>query len=374
MHNLLAIVRFRLKSNFTSPAVWVLMIAMPFIFSVIFGSLTGDSAAAKPRVELIADNGASAQLVKLITANAGYNWHLSADLAQAKLAVTKQKAVAAVRIPSDIADRIGAKKPLLQVYVQRKSSDYQALNSYLQGVSRTVMSAYQLAGSLPGVSLDELLQGIVSHSQVQIRNEPIGINSQSKPVNLTSVGFTIMFMMFGISAAASAILDERREGTWSRLLVTPASRLQIMGGYLLSYFLLGWVQFGVLMTAMALMFHVHWGNPVLFIPFASLMILTIVGFGLMMAGIVKTRRQASALSALVIVSTCMLGGVYWPLDFVPQIMRTIAQFVPQSWAMEGFRQIMGGSLYVPDLVRSCLALSAFAAVFFFIGLRRIRFE
>ena len=50
------------------------------------------------------------------------------------------------------------------------------------------------------------------------------------------VGFAIMFMMFGLSGAASTILDERIGGTWGRLMVTPASKLQISLGYHLLIF------------------------------------------------------------------------------------------------------------------------------------------
>ena len=69
-------------------------------------------------------------------------------------------------------------------------------------------------------------------------------------VNLMFVGFAIMFMMFGLSGAASTILDERIGGTWSRLMITPAKKFQIGLGYLLAYFLMGWIQFAVLMAAM----------------------------------------------------------------------------------------------------------------------------
>jgi ABC-2 type transport system permease protein len=110
------------------------------------------------------------------------------------------------------------------------------------------------------------------------------------------------------------------------------------------------------------------------IPFASLVILSVVGFGLMIAGLVKTKQQASAISAVLIVSTCMLGGVYWPIDVVPDIMQKIALGVPQSWAMSGFKEIISGSLHSATLVKDTLALVGFSALFFFIGLRGIKFE
>ena len=197
--------------------------------------------------------------------------------------------------------------------------------------------------------------------------------NKATAVSLTAVGFTIMFMMFGISGAASTILDERKEGTWQRLLTTPTAKAQIMVGYVLSYFLMGWFQLLVLAIAMSFLFGAVWGNLVYFIPFVSLIILTIIGFGLMMAGLVKTSQQAGALNAVLIVSTCMLGGVYWPLEIVPEFMQQIALGVPQSWMMAGLREIISGSLYTPTLLKAVFTLVGFSAIFFTIGLKNMKF-
>jgi ABC-2 type transport system permease protein len=181
-------------------------------------------------------------------------------------------------------------------------------------------------------------------------------------------------MMFGLSGAASAILDERIAGTWGRLLVTPANKVQISLGYLCAYFFMGWVQFAVLMTAMKLLFDASWGKFAYLIPFASLVILSVVGFGMMIAGLVKTKQQATALSSVLIVSTSMLGGLYWPLDVVPEIMQKIALGVPQSWAMSGFKEIISGSLNSGLLLKDTLVLSGFTLLFFIIGLKGMKFE
>ena len=106
---------------------------------------------------------------------------------------------------------------------------------------------------------------------------------------------------------------------------------------------MGWIQFAVLMVVMNLIFDTNWGNLLYMIPFASLVIVCVVGFGLMIAGLVKTKQQAMAISSVLIVVTCMLGGVYWPIEIVPEFMQKMALAVPQSWAMSGFKEIISGS-------------------------------
>ena len=101
------------------------------------------------------------------------------------------------------------------------------------------------------------------------------------------------------------------------------------------------------------------------IPFASLVIVCVVGFGLMIAGLVKTKQQAMAISAVLIVVTCMLGGVYWPIDIVPELMQKMALAVPQSWAMSGFKEIISGSLHFNTLLKDSLALLGFTSCLLF---------
>ena len=293
-------------------------------------------------------------------------------LKKARANVTDEKVVAAIVIPDDIEKRVAKQQVLFDVIIQKKTQDYLALAPYIQGTARLIISSYQAAGE---GALPNVLTAVAQQKGVTVEKQIVQKDTNTHvETNLMVVGFAIMFMMFGLSGAASSILDEQRAGTWGRLLVSPARKYEIITGYLGAFFLMGWVQFAVLLTAMKFMFNTSWGNLGLLIPFASLVILTIVGFGLMIAGLVKTKQQAMALNAILIVSTCMLGGVYWPLDIVPDFMQKIALGVPQSWAMSGFKEIVSGSLNSNILLKDTLALAGFMILFFLIGLRGIKFE
>ncbi len=37
----------------------------------------------------------------------------------------------------------------------------------------------------------------------------------------------------------------------------------------------------------------------------------------------------------------MLGGTMWPLEIVPQAMRTVGHLTPHAWAMDAFIALMG---------------------------------
>lgn len=374
MVKILTITRLHLRTMLTSPAGILLMFVMPIIFSIIFGGMSSEETTKKPMVSIVAGKDeTSKQTVHLLKKSQQYEW-VEMTEEEAKDYVKEQKAIAAIIINENLSKQITNKQPLFNVINLRETQEYLALNTFLEGLTQTLISSYQFVSNMDSDQFPVLLKRISEREAVKTEKEIIQRNGkQGESVSLMTIGFTIMFMMFGISGASSTILDEKKAGTWQRLLTTPAKKGQIMLGYLLSYFLMGWIQLIVLMSIMSSFFEAKWGNLAYFIPFASLVILTVVGFGLMIAGLVKTSQQAGALSAVLIVSTCMLGGVYWPLDIVPEFMQQIAKGIPQSWMMEGLREIITGSLHTSSLIISTIILFVFAAVFFTIGLTRIKY-
>lgn len=375
MRKITSIAMLHLKTLFVTPSAIVLMFVMPVMFSIIFGGIGSGSSQSKPVVLMVAPKDETGENVKkLLSSNSQYSWRQS-DEKQARELIENQEALAAVLIEDSIVENHQKSKPLLQVIVQRKTQEYLALSSYVEGVGRTLDQALKLNPGQDANMFNAILEQIAKRETMDVKREVIqkkGTNAGS--VGMLAIGFTIMFMMFGISGAASAILDEKTGGTWQRLLTSPITKAQVIFGYLLSYFLMGVIQLSVLMVVMKLIYGSTWGKLVYFIPFAVLVIITIVGFGLMMASIVKTRQQSGALSSVLIVSTCMLGGVYWPLEIVPEFMQYIGKAVPQSWMITGFREIVSGSLYMPAILNSTLVLLMFSLLFFTIGLKKIKYN
>ncbi|GHH99623.1 ABC transporter permease [Neobacillus kokaensis] len=375
MRRIFPILSLNFKNFLKTPGAIILMFVMPVVFSWIFGGMSMNSERNKPVVNIVAGSDEiSEQISKLLKKDQNFNWEMAA-LKKARENVLEEKVLAVVVIPKDIEKRITGNLALFDVIIQKKSQDYLALAAYLQGTARLVSNSYQAADSLEAGAFPHFLAAVAKQKGVTVEKQTIENDSANHvEINLMVVGFAIMFMMFGLSGAASTILEERRGGTWSRLLISPARKFEIIIGYLSSYFLMGWIQFAVLLVAMKFMFGADWGKLSYLVPFASLVILMVVGFGLMVAGIVQTKQQAMALNAILIVSTCMLGGVYWPLDIVPEVMQKIALGVPQSWAMSGFKEIMSGSLHTGVLIKDTLALLGFTILFYVIGLRGIKFD
>ena len=94
----------------------------------------------------------------------------------------------------------------------------------------------------------------------------------------------------------------------------------------------------------------------------------------MLGTFVKTEAQGNGLSILIGMVMAMLGGCWYPIELFPQVMRSAAQALPTYWAMQGMLDILVRGQGVADVLLEAFVLSAFALVFFIIGVLRFRYE
>ncbi|MEG7283490.1 ABC transporter permease [Bacillus sp. 0909A] len=187
-----------------------------------------------------------------------------------------------------------------------------------------------------------------------------------------AAGFSILFVMLTMMGAAGTILEARKSGVWQRLLTASVSRAEIGAGYVLSFFVIGWIQFGLLLLASHWLFGISWGNPAALIVLVSFFLFAVVGIGLMIAAHVRTPEQQLAFGNLFVIATCMVSGMYWPIEIEPKLMQSIADFLPQKWAMSGLTEIIANGATITDILGICGILFAFAAVTFTAGLKALR--
>lgn len=188
-----------------------------------------------------------------------------------------------------------------------------------------------------------------------------------------SMGFLIFFLMFTLSFNITSILDDKKLGTWNRILSTPTKAREVLAGHFLGTMLIGCIQVTLLVGFGALVMKVQWGRSplgVFLILFALIFALT--SLSLALAGFIQNRRSLQAIYPVLIVSTSMLGGCMWPLEIVPDFMKTIAYFIPQGQAMMGLTELIvrGGGL--EQAIVPIASLLGMGIIFFVFGTLRVR--
>ncbi len=212
------------------------------------------------------------------------------------------------------------------------------------------------------------IEYVVLSVEKRDENIPIGVEASSP-------GFAVMFVMMGVCFAGVAMVQERHHKTLARLLTTPTEKFSIISGKMLGFFLVGFIQFMILILFGQLVLKVNWGNlPLGVLLLVISYVLSVTGLGTLLSVVVRTSAQAGAFAVLISMVTSMLGGAWWPIEIVPRFMQNIARFTPQYWAINGFNKIITRGFGITEILPNFYVLLAISAISLLLAIRFFRFE
>lgn len=381
MKKILSIFLFEIKRTFKKKSSVVVMLGMPMLFTFLFGSIFGKDADVTFRIALVDEEQTiiSKGIIQKLMIDEMVAYEL-VPVHTAEELLASQEVQGIVTLEKGIADRLRNEEPAISF---QSSPGMATAPLVKQQVNQAMQSAaiYAAAAKVGSSFFNESWDSVYGmltedEGKIQAWTEQKTSTTAVNPMmgaSYSSAGFSIMFVMIMMLSMTGTLIEARQTGIWSRLFTTPVARFQVLLGYFLSFFIVGWIQFFLLILLSSTLFGVNWGSPAALLLLVTILLLCVVGLGLAIAGFVKTVEQQNAIGTLVIISTCMLGGVYWPIGMVPDVMQKMANFVPQTWAMDGFTTLIAESGSVGDIVMPLLVLLGFAVLFLSIGLSRMKY-
>ena len=174
--------------------------------------------------------------------------------------------------------------------------------------------------------------------QPAIEGEAVTVNAFDQYVPGFGVTFLLIGMMLGI---ALTLFDERDWGTLKRLQVSGVPVAGLLLGKLFARFIVGIVQMALLLAVGWALFGITLGrNPLaLIIPTAGISFAA-AALGLVVASISRAHDSVMPLGVTVSMAMAAIGGCWWPLDFEPGWMRELARWMPTTWTMQAFNDLM----------------------------------
>lgn len=195
------------------------------------------------------------------------------------------------------------------------------------------------------------------------------------------VGMTVLFVFLAAQLTARSIFDEKREGTFRRLLASPISKPALLGGKLLPNFLLTLIQIAVLFFTGGVLIGLIGFKPLGFnVDWPTLIIVSLAAalcstsLGIFIAALAKTEAQIGAFSSIVLFMAGMLGGSFVPLFLFPEGLEQLARVVPLYWANQAYFGLFFRGQSLAELLPNVAALLGFSALFFGVGLWRFKFN
>ncbi|PKQ16846.1 MAG: hypothetical protein CVT67_03530 [Actinobacteria bacterium HGW-Actinobacteria-7] len=222
-----------------------------------------------------------------------------------------------------------------------------------------------VAKAVEAVTSDDGLDGVkVVDAQVK------GLTAVSA-IDYYGLSMVAMFLMFGAMFGAFSTIKENREQTLNRMLSTPSPRAQIVGGKMLSVFVLGMMQFSVLYVATRFVFGVQWGGDVLAtVVVAAAEMLAVTGLATLIASVAHTERAAGGIGPLVVQIQALIGGAFFSISVLPDWVQPVRYLSVVGWTMEAWGAIQTRGAGLTDVWGSVAALLAIAGVLFAVGVWR----
>src|SRR3990170_3734641 len=216
-----------------------------------------------------------------------------------------------------------------------------------------------------------------------VQKQPAGMEIEQSPnsVQQNVPGWTLFGVFFISQTLATSLLEEKKVGTFRRLLVAPMSRAALLLGKLTPFLIVNLVQI-VLMFAVGVFIMPLVGAPKLELgrhPEALALIslatsLAATGLGLLIAALAKTAEQIGGIGSLLVVTMAALGGVMVPRYIMPDLMQRVGLITPHAWALTAYQDVLVRGYDVVRILPEVAALMGFAVVFFGVALWRFKWD
>jgi ABC-2 type transport system permease protein len=172
-----------------------------------------------------------------------------------------------------------------------------------------------------------------------------------------------LVLFFGFLLSGISFLRERSQGTMERLMASPVTKMDVVGGYLMGFLIFAVLQtliiFFYMIYVLQIGFH---GDLWQIVIFQILIGIMAVCLGIFISVFAKNEFQMVQFIPLIIVPQIFLCGLLWPVDQMPDYLQWIANFLPLTYGVEGIKAMMIQGQNLLDIIKDVGIIAAYAAV------------
>jgi ABC-2 type transport system permease protein len=381
------------------------LVAMPILFTLIFGFAFGSGGAKDPRLPVsIVDRDLgdilSTELQELLAASEVVRPVSTQgdDLASLEKDVHEGDLAGVLIVPDGYTRRALAGEVVdVEVIVESNSvqgrtalSGIETVVSRLQGaVEAAHISADQFQtkeGFEDGASRRAYLAEAVSLATAAWQEPPVTAvakpagpasseNEEASGFEQASPGMMVQFAVYGLITSGMVLLIERKVGALRRLMTTPIRRVRVIAGHVLAMFLIALMQQVMLVAVGQWVFGVDYLRaPVAVLTVSVALSLWVSSLGLLIGAVSRSEGEVITWSLVAMFVLSALGGAWFPLEVAGKAFSTVGHAMPTAWAMDGFQNVVVRGLGLRAVLLPACVLLAYALAFFGLAVWRFRFE
>jgi linearmycin/streptolysin S transport system permease protein len=404
MRKIFAIAWNDIRVEFSERVTWVFFLVLPLVFTFIIGQglqrlySSPDEGVDQRYILLVVDADCSSlsnELITTIESSPVIRLQVM-PAGEAQASLNGQQAAALLTIPAGFERALAAGQPV-DLALQKLPDDARTLaidqalaaamfqvDSAVQAARTSVVQAEQIAPFHDTAQRTAYFDAGLKRARQLLEEPParteLGQSPQASVQIATgfeqsSPGQLVTWTLITLLGASEVFVNERLGGTLRRLLATPTRKSTILLGKIAARLGMGLFQMILLIGFGALALGVNWGRSWGALALiAAAFALASVALGTLLGALVRSRSQASGLTTMFSMLLAALGGAWWPLEVTPPAYQAVVKVLPTTWAMIGFNDVILRGLGMTGILPEAGILIAFAAVFFTLGIWRLRFE
>ncbi|HZX73604.1 MAG TPA: ABC transporter permease [Cyclobacteriaceae bacterium] len=173
----------------------------------------------------------------------------------------------------------------------------------------------------------------------------------------------LLVTIVGGFLSALNIVREKEIGTIEQINVTPISKVQFVLGKLIPFWILANIVFSIGLLLGYLIYHITpQGSLLVLYAFVSVYLLALLGFGLLISTFCQTQQQAMFFMFFFMIIFILLGGLFTPIDSMPDWAKWIVKFNPVAYMIDVMRMVILKGSGMKDVLPQLGAISLIALV------------
>ncbi|MDP8244411.1 MAG: ABC transporter permease [Candidatus Hinthialibacter antarcticus] len=183
-------------------------------------------------------------------------------------------------------------------------------------------------------------------------------------------GYIVMFVLMNtIMFGGISLLQEKNQRSDVRLSSTPTSNGEIFLGKMAGRSLIPILQATSLIILGNFIFGVSIGDhPIALVPVVVSLAVCCGAIGVFFGSVCTHEQQVTGFGMAVTMIASALGGCWWPIEVMPDAMKTVAKFFPTYWGVQGLHDVMSFGKSWDAVMLECAILWLFALSFLGIAL------
>ncbi|MFC8348440.1 ABC transporter permease [Streptomyces sp. NPDC057280] len=369
----LAIAAKDLRQRLRDRSAWVIVFLAPVLISALMALAFNNNSEFRADIGVVdLDHGPAAtgltQVLKSPELEGTVHVRSYDDESAARRAVDAGSVHAAIVVPKGFTQALhgGTTAPVkvldsvdfgLQAQLARAVTE-----SYVAQVNADRLSvATAVAAGAPQRDVPELAaKAALLRLPEEVRAEGLP-DDALKVISYFGPSMGMFFVLFTVGFGARGYFIEQQQGTLDRIAAAPVGRGALLLGKSVSTFVYSLAGLATVTLVSWLAFGASWADPLGVAALSVAMAVCVVCLTALVVALVRTEQQAQGLASILVFALVLLGGNFVFASGTTPLIRRLALFTPNGWALRGFTDLGTGVRGWAAVGAPLLGIAAFSA-------------